>query len=132
MFLRPMYRLGRGSFVARRADCSFMDTVNASIRAVEERAMDAVRVVNLRFSYQAEVCKRESEEFYTRHQDAQDDRAVVRAEIDKLRRERLAYERERESTETRQALARFKAHNRALEARISTMETQLYRIEWQR
>ncbi|GJU97118.1 putative reverse transcriptase domain-containing protein [Tanacetum coccineum] len=48
---------------------------------------------------------RESEEFYTRHQDAQDDRAAVRADIE--------------------------AHNRALEARITTMKTQLYRLEWQ-
>ncbi|GKF87147.1 hypothetical protein Tco_0258024, partial [Tanacetum coccineum] len=93
-----------GSFVACRADYSFVDTVDASIRAAEERAM------------------------------AVDDRAAVRAEIEVLRRERLAYEREREreSSETRQALARSKAHNRALEARIATMETQLYRLEWQR
>ncbi|GKF71602.1 hypothetical protein Tco_0207716, partial [Tanacetum coccineum] len=42
-----------GSFVSRRADYSFMDTVDASICAVEERAMAAVRVVNLRVSYQA-------------------------------------------------------------------------------
>nr|GEX21912.1 hypothetical protein [Tanacetum cinerariifolium] len=70
-----------GSSVARRANYGFMDTVDASIRATEERAMTAVRVVNLRVSYQADVHIRESEEFYTRHQDAQDDYVVVRAEI---------------------------------------------------
>ncbi|GJW08328.1 hypothetical protein Tco_1570751 [Tanacetum coccineum] len=36
-----------------------------------------------------------------------------------------------ETSETRQALARSKAHNRALEARMATMETQLHRMEWQ-
>ncbi|GKB62463.1 hypothetical protein Tco_0918649, partial [Tanacetum coccineum] len=65
--------------------------------------MAAMRVVNLRVSYQVDVHKRESEEFYTRHQDAPDDRATVRAEIEVLRRERLAYERE--YSETRQAFA---------------------------
>ncbi|GKC73714.1 hypothetical protein Tco_1119597 [Tanacetum coccineum] len=84
-----------GSSVAYRADYSLMDTQDANIRAVEEKAMYDVRVVNLRVNYQADVCRRESEEFYTRHQDAQDDRAAVRAEIEVLRIERLAYERER-------------------------------------
>ncbi|GKB30533.1 hypothetical protein Tco_0869934 [Tanacetum coccineum] len=88
------------SSVVHRADYSFMDTVDAKIRAVEERAMVSVRVVNLRVNYQADVYMRESEEFYTHHQDVQDDRAT--------------------------------AHNRALEAHIATIETQLYRMEWQR
>ncbi|GKC19514.1 hypothetical protein Tco_1021664, partial [Tanacetum coccineum] len=71
-----------GSFMARRADYGFVDTVDASIRATEQRAMAAVRVVNLRGSYQADVRRKESEEFYTGHQDAQDDRAAMRAEIE--------------------------------------------------
>ncbi|GJW41556.1 hypothetical protein Tco_0067401 [Tanacetum coccineum] len=41
-----------GSCVACRADYSFVDTVDANIRAVEERAIAAVGVVNLRVSYQ--------------------------------------------------------------------------------
>ncbi|GKF13779.1 hypothetical protein Tco_0055241, partial [Tanacetum coccineum] len=36
------------------------------------------------------------------------------------------------NSETRQAFARSEAHNKVLEARIATMETQLYRLEWQR
>ncbi|GJZ51181.1 hypothetical protein Tco_0605696 [Tanacetum coccineum] len=62
--------------------------------------------------------------------EAQEDRAAVRAEIEILRRERLAYEQE--SIETRQALARSEAYSRALEARIRVLETQAYRHEWQR
>ncbi|GKF74567.1 hypothetical protein Tco_0220899, partial [Tanacetum coccineum] len=41
-----------------------------------------------------DVCTRESLEFCTRHHDAQKDRAAVRAEIEVLKRERLAYEQE--------------------------------------
>ncbi|GJV25304.1 hypothetical protein Tco_1377999, partial [Tanacetum coccineum] len=58
------------------------------------------------------------------------DRATVRAEIKVLRRERLAYEQE--SMETRQALVRSKAYSRALEARVTVLETQARRYEWQR
>ncbi|GJW39253.1 putative reverse transcriptase domain-containing protein [Tanacetum coccineum] len=92
--------------------------------------MAALEVVNLRVSYQVDVRSRESSEFYSRHHDAQKDRAAVRAEIEVLRRERLAYEQE--SMETHQALARSEAYNRALEARITVIETQARRHEWQR
>ncbi|GJT72306.1 hypothetical protein Tco_1031592 [Tanacetum coccineum] len=83
-----------------------------------------------RVTYQVDVCTRESSEFCTRHHDAQKDRAAVRAEIEVLRRERLAYEQE--SMETRQALAKSEAHCRALEARVTVLETEVHRHEWQR
>ncbi|GKG11858.1 hypothetical protein Tco_0346095, partial [Tanacetum coccineum] len=73
---------------------------------------------------------RESLEFCTRHHDAQKDRAAVRAEIEVLRRERLAYEQE--SIQTRQDLARSEAHCRTLEARVTMLETEVHRHEWQR
>ncbi|GJY21380.1 hypothetical protein Tco_0393946 [Tanacetum coccineum] len=57
------------------------------------------------------------------------DRAIVRAEIKILRRERLAYKQE--SIKTRQALARFEAYSRALEVRIIVLETQAHRHKWQ-
>ncbi|GKF69594.1 hypothetical protein Tco_0202651 [Tanacetum coccineum] len=72
----------------------------------------------------------ESLGFYSRHQEAHEDQAAVRAEIEILRREKLIYEQE--SIETRQALARSKAYSRALEARIRVLETQAYHHEWQR
>ncbi|GJT49881.1 hypothetical protein Tco_0976038 [Tanacetum coccineum] len=56
--------------------------------------------------------------------------AAVRAEIEVLRRERLAYEQE--SIQTRQDLARSEAHCRALEARVTVLETEVRRHEWQR
>ncbi|GJT21368.1 hypothetical protein Tco_0891305 [Tanacetum coccineum] len=45
----------------------------------------------------------------------------VRAEIEVLRRERLAYKQE--SIQTRQDLARFEAYSRALEARVTVLDT---------
>ncbi|GJY34021.1 putative reverse transcriptase domain-containing protein [Tanacetum coccineum] len=102
-------------------------------RDIERRMMTALEMVNMRVSYQVDVRSRESSEFYTRHHDAQKDRAAVRAEIKVLRRERLAYEQE--SMETRQALARSEAHCRALEAaleaRVTVLETEVRRHEWQ-
>nr|GEU67542.1 hypothetical protein [Tanacetum cinerariifolium] len=74
------------------------------------RNVAAIEVVNLRISYHADVRIWESEKFYTRHQDAQEDRTALRDE----------------------ALDRSEAHNKALEARISVLETQAYRHEWQR
>nr|GEY02517.1 putative reverse transcriptase domain-containing protein [Tanacetum cinerariifolium] len=83
--------------VSPRKRVGFVDSVDASILVVEERAMVAVRVVNLRVSYHADV------------------RLLTR-----------------ESSKARQALARSEAHNRALEVRFATIETQLYRMKWQR
>ncbi|GJS22830.1 hypothetical protein Tco_0451462, partial [Tanacetum coccineum] len=50
---------------------------------------------------EVDVHSRESLEFYSRHHDAQKDHAVVRAEIEILRRERLAYEQEMLETQAR-------------------------------
>nr|GEU39105.1 hypothetical protein [Tanacetum cinerariifolium] len=74
--------------------------------------------------------KTESSEFCTRHHDAQKDRASVRAEIEVLRNERLAYEQE--SIQAREALARSEAYCRVLEARVAVLETHSRRLEWQR
>ncbi|GKF92414.1 hypothetical protein Tco_0279133, partial [Tanacetum coccineum] len=50
------------------------------------------------------------------------DHAAVRAEIEVLRGERLAYTQE--SIETREALARSEAYCRALEAQVTVLETE--------
>ncbi|GKA38039.1 hypothetical protein Tco_0724604 [Tanacetum coccineum] len=93
--------------MARRVDCSSVDTVETRVRDTEWKMMAALEVVNLR-----------------------KDRAAMRAEIEVLRRERLAYKQE--SMETRQALARSEAYNKALEAQITVLETQARHHEWQR
>ncbi|GKF30071.1 hypothetical protein Tco_0096413, partial [Tanacetum coccineum] len=56
--------------------------------------------------------------------------AAVRVKIEVLRRERLAYEQE--SIQTSQDLARSEAYYRALEARVTVLETEVCRHEWQR
>ncbi|GJZ69081.1 hypothetical protein Tco_0632631 [Tanacetum coccineum] len=114
-----------GSTVARRVDYSFVDTVDASIRAFERRTMAAIEVVNLRVSYQADVCRWGSEKFYTRHQDTQGDHAALRDEVDTLRMylSSLCTTYEQERVKARQALDRSEAHNRALEAWIAVLET---------
>ncbi|GKA47681.1 hypothetical protein Tco_0740564 [Tanacetum coccineum] len=105
-------------------------TIETRLRDTERRMMTALEMVNRRVSYQVDIRSRESSEFHTRHHDAQKDRAAVRAEIKVLRRERLAYEQE--SIQTRQDLARSEAHCRALEARVTVLETDVRRHEWQR
>nr|GEX93989.1 hypothetical protein [Tanacetum cinerariifolium] len=71
----------------------------------------------------------ESSEFYTRHHDAEKDRAAMRAEIEVLRSERLAYKQE--GIQTREALAKSEAYFRALEARVAVLETHAHCLEWQ-
>ncbi|GJY68029.1 hypothetical protein Tco_0471011 [Tanacetum coccineum] len=105
-------------------------TIDDWILDTERRMMTALELVNRRITYQVDVCTRESSEFCTRHHDAQKDRAAVRAEVEVLRRERLAYEQE--GMETRQALAKSEAHCRTLEAQVTVLETEARRHEWQR
>nr|GFD20640.1 hypothetical protein [Tanacetum cinerariifolium] len=114
-----------GPTMAHGVDCSYVET---RLRDTERRMMAALELVNLRVSYQVDVCTRESLEFCTRYHDGQKDRAVVRAEIEVLRSERLAYEKE--GIHTREALAKSEAYCRVLEARVAVFETYARRLEW--
>ncbi|GJR42757.1 hypothetical protein Tco_1310860 [Tanacetum coccineum] len=125
---RPECEVGESSAAAAARQPG--PTIETRLRDTERRMMTALELVNRRVTYQVDVCTRESSEFCTRHHDAQKDRAAVRAEIEVLRRERLAYEQE--SIQTRQDLARSEAHCRALEARVTVLETEVHRHEWQR
>nr|GFC52144.1 hypothetical protein [Tanacetum cinerariifolium] len=100
----------QGPAMAYGVDCSYMET---RLQYTERRMMVALELVNRRVSYQVEK-----------------DRAAVRAEIEVLRNERLAYEQE--GNQTREALDRSEAHCRALEARVTVLETQARCLEWQR
>nr|GFC67046.1 hypothetical protein [Tanacetum cinerariifolium] len=94
---------------------------------VEESSADAARRPGPTMAHEVDVCTRESSEFCTRHHNTQKDRAAVRAEIEVLRSERLAYEQE--GIQTREALARSEACCRALEARVAVLETHARRLE---
>ncbi|GKC86506.1 hypothetical protein Tco_1147155, partial [Tanacetum coccineum] len=124
---RPGCEIGESSAAAAARQPG--PTIETRLLDTERRIMTALELVNMRVTYQVDVCTRESSEFCTRHHDAQKDRAAVRAEIEVLRRERLAYEQE--SMETRQALARSEAYYRALEARVTVLEIKVHGHEWQ-
>nr|GFC96185.1 hypothetical protein [Tanacetum cinerariifolium] len=81
----------QGPAMAHGVDCRYMET---RLQDTERKMMAALELVNRRVSYQVDVCTRESSEFCTRHHDAQKDRVAVRAEIEVLRNEILAYEQE--------------------------------------
>ncbi|GJW35396.1 hypothetical protein Tco_0058316 [Tanacetum coccineum] len=89
------------SIVAHRVDYSFVDTMDASIRASNRRTMTAIEIVNLRR-----------------------DHFALRDEVDTLRRylSSLCITHEQERVEARQDLDRSEAHNKALEARIAVLE----------
>ncbi|GJR58628.1 hypothetical protein Tco_1500790 [Tanacetum coccineum] len=55
------------------------------LQASEHRMMTSIEKVNLRVSYQAQVRRRESKDFYTQLHDAQTDRRDIRLEIDVVR-----------------------------------------------
>ncbi|GKA71063.1 hypothetical protein Tco_0777202, partial [Tanacetum coccineum] len=95
---RPGCEVGESSAAAAARQPG--PTIETRLRDTERRMMTALELVNRRITYQVDVCTRESSEFCTRHHEAQEDRAAVRAKIEILRRERLAYEQE--SLETRQ------------------------------
>nr|GEW79965.1 hypothetical protein [Tanacetum cinerariifolium] len=123
-----------GPTMACSVDCSFVDTMETRFRDTERRMMTALEMVNMRVSYQVDVCSRERSEFYSRHHDAQKDHAAARAEIEVLRRERLAYEQEMLETQARrhewqrQTADDFavqhimRTHALEAEARIDTLE----------
>ncbi|GJS80778.1 hypothetical protein Tco_0730659 [Tanacetum coccineum] len=101
-----------------------------ALQASEHRMMTSIEEVNLRVSYQAQVRRKESEDFYTQLLDARTDRRDIRLEIDVVRGQRTAYETELH--EVRQAYLSSEARNRALLARLETLETHMSRMEWQR
>nr|GEW98819.1 hypothetical protein [Tanacetum cinerariifolium] len=101
-----------------------------ALHAFEQRMMTSIEDVNLRVSYQAQVRRQESKYFYTQLHDAQTDRRDIRVEINVVRGQRTTYKAELQ--EVHQAYLSSKAQNRALLARLKTLETHMSRMEWQR
>ncbi|GJV90957.1 hypothetical protein Tco_1538770 [Tanacetum coccineum] len=86
-----------------RVDYRFVNTVGASIRAFESRVTIAVEEVNERVTNLSTTQRQDAHELHMRDEDAQDDRALLRAQISLLTRERQnfcsmasSYERERQ------------------------------------
>ncbi|GJV27156.1 hypothetical protein Tco_1383604 [Tanacetum coccineum] len=116
--------------IARAADRAEDVGYVRALQASERRMMTSIEEVNLRVSYQVQARKRESEDFHTQLLDARTDRRDIRLEVDVVRGQRTAYETELQ--EVRQAYLRSEAQNRALLARLETLETHMTRMEWQR
>nr|GEY30518.1 hypothetical protein [Tanacetum cinerariifolium] len=66
----------------------FIDTLDASIMDAEERAPTTLEEVDERATDLINTLRQETKETYVRHEDAQDDRALLRAQINTLRRDR--------------------------------------------
>ncbi|GKC83187.1 hypothetical protein Tco_1138904 [Tanacetum coccineum] len=116
--------------IARAADRGEDVGYVRALQASEHKIMTSIEEVNLRVSYQAQVRRQESEDFYTQLHDARTDRRDIRLEIDVVKGQRTTYETE--LREVRQAYLSSKAWNRALLARLETLETHMSRMEWQR
>ncbi|GJW31735.1 hypothetical protein Tco_0051767 [Tanacetum coccineum] len=91
----------RARFTTPTVDYGFIDTMDASIRAAESRAMTTIGVVNKRVTDLATTQRQESHELQVRCEDAHDDRALLGAQVSLLIRERRyfhsmasSYERE--------------------------------------
>ncbi|GKE69393.1 hypothetical protein Tco_1527465, partial [Tanacetum coccineum] len=133
-----------GHTLAHRVYYGFVNTLDASIRASESRAMTAVGEVNDRVTYLATTQRQDAYELQVRYEDAQDDRALLRAQVSLLTRKRryfysMASSYEREAVIARQAWSHSKdrstaleASIRTLEARVRTLQTQHDRMEWER
>ncbi|GJY51677.1 hypothetical protein Tco_0442524, partial [Tanacetum coccineum] len=104
--------------------------------ASEGRVITTVEEVNERVTDLAATQMQDAHELYVRHEDAQDDRALLRAQIFLLTRERryflfrsLSYERE--AVYARQAWSRSKVRITALEALIRAHEARITALEAQ-
>ncbi|GJX25275.1 hypothetical protein Tco_0231571 [Tanacetum coccineum] len=96
-----------------------------ALQVFEHRMMTSIEEVNLRVSYQAQVRRRESEDFYTQLLDAQTDRRDIRLKIDVVRGQRTAYEielRELQSAEDRAVRHMMRTHVLEARAQIDMVE----------
>ncbi|GJS39845.1 putative reverse transcriptase domain-containing protein [Tanacetum coccineum] len=69
-----------GPALTHGVDYGFIDTLDSSIRATDERVMIVIEGVNERMTDLVATHRHDSKEFYARHQDAQDDQALLRAQ----------------------------------------------------
>nr|GEW62791.1 putative reverse transcriptase domain-containing protein [Tanacetum cinerariifolium] len=124
--------VAKSSAAAARAPRSQAKDVGyvRALHASERKMMTFIKEVNLRVSYHAQVCRQESKYFYTQLHDAQTDRGDIRLEIHAVRGQRTAYEIKLQKVH--QAYLSSQTRNRALLARLETLETHMSRMEWQR
>nr|GEU76106.1 putative reverse transcriptase domain-containing protein [Tanacetum cinerariifolium] len=114
---------------APRSQYKFVDIVKAGHGLMYSPSHDTQTITRAADKVE-DVRRQESVNFYTQLLDAQTDRKDIRLEIDVVRGQRIAYETELQ--EVHQAYLGSEAQNRALLARLETLETHMSRTEWQR
>ncbi|GJZ91129.1 putative reverse transcriptase domain-containing protein [Tanacetum coccineum] len=115
-----------------RGQYDFVDTVEVGQGLIRSPGHDAQTIAKAadRVEDVGYVRRKESEDFYTQLLDARTGRRDIRLEIDVVRGQRIAYETELHKV--RQAYLSSEARNRALLARLETLETHMSRMQWQR
>ncbi|GJW31849.1 hypothetical protein Tco_0051881 [Tanacetum coccineum] len=113
--------------LAHRVDYGFIDTMDASICASESRAMTAVGVVNERVTNLATTQRHDTHELQVRYEDAQDDQALLGAQVSLLIIERryfysMASSYEREAFIARQAWSHSENRIQAMKAQIRALQ----------
>ncbi|GKB82018.1 putative reverse transcriptase domain-containing protein, partial [Tanacetum coccineum] len=117
---------------APRVQYNFIDTVEAGQGLIHSPGHDARTITRDvdRVEDVGYVRRKESKDFYTQLLDARTDRRDIRLEINVVRGQRTSYEIE--PHEVRHAYLSSEARNRALLARLETLETHMSHMEWQR
>nr|GEY85016.1 hypothetical protein [Tanacetum cinerariifolium] len=111
--------------IARAADKEEDVSYVRALQASERRMMTSIEEVNLRVSFQAQVRRQDSANFYTQLLDAQTDRRDIGLEIDVVRGQRTAYEtelHERQSAEDLAVTQMMRIHTLEARACIDTVE----------
>ncbi|GKF29135.1 hypothetical protein Tco_0095477, partial [Tanacetum coccineum] len=109
--------------IARAADTAEDVGYVRALQAFEHRMMTFIEEVNLRVSYQTQVHKRESEDFYIQLDDARTDRRDIRLEIDvtlETHMSRMEWQRQRAEDDAVRQMIRI--HVLEAKAQIDTME----------
>nr|GEZ13596.1 hypothetical protein [Tanacetum cinerariifolium] len=111
--------------IARAADRAEDVGYVRALQASERRMMTSIEEVNLKVSYQAQVRRQESANFYTQLLDAQTDRRDIRLEIDVVRGQRTAYE-----TELQEAyMSRMEWHRQSTKDLAVTQMIRIHTLE---
>nr|GEV86515.1 hypothetical protein [Tanacetum cinerariifolium] len=117
-------------------DYKFIDTLDASIRDTEERALTTLKEVDERVTYISTTLRQETKDIYVWNEDAQDDRDLLRSQINMLRRDRryfssMSFAFEREAMYARGAWSCSKDRNTALEDLIRAQEARIIALDAQ-
>ncbi|GKF76581.1 hypothetical protein Tco_0229051, partial [Tanacetum coccineum] len=109
--------------IARAADRAYDVGYVRALQDFERRKMTSIEEVNLRVSYQAQVRRRESEDFYTQLHDTQTNRRDIRLEINvTLETHMSRMEWQRQSAEDLAVRQMMRIHVLEARAQIDTVE----------